>query len=276
MSLITLCGKALLLTASMLLTCLAVSCVWTVRPPQMHVPFRLENGMEFVSVGDGMPLFCTTEVSNSQFREFRAGHSSGTWREHDLSLAALPVVSVDWNDAAAFCRWLNQKFAHTLPDGYEFRLPTEAEWMVAAREDVPNRRFPWGDSFPIRYGNYADQAFRNRFPDVEESQVYLPTSSRVEQYNDGHPVACDVAQAGVNQLGVHGLSGNVSEWCRDTGGPSGEGLKERIAKSATWANGGYSDLYEVYGNWVFPVDFKAYDLGFRVVFAEAARPPAAE
>jgi formylglycine-generating enzyme required for sulfatase activity len=41
-----------------------------------------------------------------------------------------PVETVSWNDAVAFCGKLTERErgAGRLPAGYEYRLPTEAEW----------------------------------------------------------------------------------------------------------------------------------------------------
>ena len=43
----------------------------------------------------------------------------------------LPVEMVRWKDAVAFCAELNKK--ERIPRGWEFALPTEAQWEYACR-----------------------------------------------------------------------------------------------------------------------------------------------
>jgi formylglycine-generating enzyme required for sulfatase activity len=87
------------------------------------------------------------EVTNGRYRRcVKAGActspalaSSGKRKDYFAAqaFARFPVVFVNWQQAEAFCRW----------DGG--RLPSEAEWELAARGPAPSVRiYPWGDNAP--------------------------------------------------------------------------------------------------------------------------------
>jgi formylglycine-generating enzyme required for sulfatase activity len=97
-----------------------------------------------------------------------------------------PVETVSWNEVNRYIIRLNQReqAANRLPEGYEYALPTEAQWEYAARAGSE--------------GNYAGDL---------ESMDWFDANSGGET----HPVA----QKSPNAWGFHDMMGNVREWCAD-------------------------------------------------------------
>ena len=91
-----------------------------------------------------------------------------------------PIVWVSWNNVASFCQWLSEK------TGDSFRLPTEDEWMQAARGGK-NAVFTWGDD--------ASQV----------SQYAWFSGNTGELQADGKKKP--------NPFGLHDIAGNAWEFC---------------------------------------------------------------
>ena len=160
------------------------------------------------------------QVTNREFREFRAQHLSGIFKDESLDLERQPVVRVTWQDAAAFCNWLSER--DKLPPAYVrrsdklelaepvttgYRLPTEAEWEYAARFDGSRavRKYPWGNDLPVpaKAGNWGDA-----------SAIYL-TPVTISGYDDGYRVSAPVGSYASSPLGLHDMGANVLEWTTD-------------------------------------------------------------
>jgi len=78
-------------------------------------------------------------------------------------------------------------------------LPNEKEWKLFATCGNVKRKYPWGDKWPPKAGNFA-----NKEMFVDEW--------RLGKYKDDFSVTCAVEKSGKNEWGIFGVSGNVWEW----------------------------------------------------------------
>ena len=153
-----------------------------------------------------------TEVTNRQMRMLIPGFNSLKWGEFRLNLPSQPAVRVRWDQAVMYCRKLTEleRAAGRLPSGYEYRLPTEAEWEYACRAGTSTNYY-WGDAFGndgAKYANGLDYKSAERF------QWRLPPVANAAD-DDGHRVTAPVASFAPNVWSLYDMSGNAAEWCYD-------------------------------------------------------------
>jgi len=129
-----------------------------------------------------------------------------------------PVVQVTWYGAAAYCNWRSEQLGKELcynptaftPDlsKHGFRLATEAEWELAARGGLVNKRFPWGDTITHSQANYYSSTSYTY--DVSPTRGYHPTYAVGDM-----PYTAPVGSFSANGYGLYDMAGNVWEWCND-------------------------------------------------------------
>jgi len=163
-----------------------------------------------------------------------------------------PVEKLSYFDAQAYCVALSarEREAGRLPPGYEYRLPSEAEWEYACRAGTTNR-FSFGD-------------------DPQAASAFAWTQENSDSTT--HPVGLKRP----NPWGLHDMHGNVWEWCLDWFAPYPE-------EPATNPTGPATGKFKVFrgGGWNQEVEFARsanrfmmspsngiYFVGFRVALSQ--------
>ncbi|KRP37816.1 MAG: hypothetical protein ABS34_00910 [Opitutaceae bacterium BACL24 MAG-120322-bin51] len=118
-----------------------------------------------------------------------------------VTSASLPIDNVSWEDVRLYCQVLTniEREAGRLPDGYVYRLPTEAEWEYAARS---------GSAAPFAFGDRADASNGNF------SGVY-PVDVGHQVSDLDHYGTLPVGSYPPNDFGLHDTHGNLAEWTLD-------------------------------------------------------------
>jgi formylglycine-generating enzyme required for sulfatase activity len=110
-----------------------------------------------------------------------AGSQAGSHYFNDPAFDNYPMVNVPWTEANRYCLWRGK------------RLPTEAEWEMAAGWDIEREAklfWPWGNTPDQVQANLGDTSI-------------------------GAPAAVGSYPADASPSGVLDMAGNVSEWVFD-------------------------------------------------------------
>jgi iron(II)-dependent oxidoreductase len=156
-----------------------------------------------------------------------------------------PVVHVCWHETQAYCRWAG------------CRLPSEAEWEVAASFDpatATHRAYPWGDEWPT--------------PDHANLDQLAFMAAEIGAY-----------PRGVSAFGCHQMLGDVWEWTASDfrGYPGFEafpydeyskvffGSDYMVLRGGSWATRPGA-IRTTFRNWDFPIRRQIFS-GFRIALS---------
>jgi formylglycine-generating enzyme required for sulfatase activity len=150
----------------------------------------------------------------------------------------VPVGNVNYPEAEAFCRKLTElgRQSGDLPAGWEFRLPTEAQWEYACRAGTTTAT-SFGDKLSSKQANFQGRPYNGA-----ENGPSLNRATKVGSYP-------------ANAWHLHDMHGNVYEWCRDwyhaelpggedpdlssaKGTPNRDGTFSRVRRGGAWCDDG--------------------------------------
>jgi len=219
-----------------------------------------------------------TEVTNAQYAQFidADGYTKQeywspagwSWREDNeitgpgkssqnsnLNGPNQPMIDIGHYEAEAYANWLSDTI------GFDFSLPTEAEWEKAAR-GTEGHLYPWGNSWDASRFNYCDENCTADGADKESDDGYR-YSAPVGSY-----------PAGSSPYGALDMAGNVWEWTADfydgdyyarspernpTGAESGEMF---VVRGGSWSKNPNISRAAYRGR--IKTALRSNDVGFRV------------
>ena len=227
-------------------------------------------------------------VTNTQFQAFL--HEHPEWRKeqiedkfHDGNYLANwngtdfpdrkayhPVVYVSWYAARAYTHWVGG------------RLPTDAEWLWAARGGLTDAKYPWGNSEPsiIAENLHAARLTAHHHQqkqledDYQEKPIILQDRIRAADTDPSrHAVAnfwhlfssdtTPICTFPMNNYGLFDMTGNVWEWC-DTPCDTPEGEHRVVRGGSFRTEFGHLSLEKT--KTAPPPELTSPDLGFRCAF----------
>jgi formylglycine-generating enzyme required for sulfatase activity len=164
----------------------------------------------------------------------------------DFKSAERPVEHVSWFDAQEFIRKLN-----AMGDGFEYRLPTEAEWEYACRAGTT--------------GDFAGDIDAMAWHDANSKGSTRP-----------------VGQKQPNKFGLYDMHGNVWEWCADKSPETYHGAptdgsawldpasQKRMLRGGSWDHD-RNHCRSAYRHWFTP-SRHTHGIGFRVAATPRRAP----
>jgi sulfatase modifying factor 1 len=193
-------------------------------------------------------LLAVNQVTNAEYERFEnATASAPAPFRHDANFnhPEQPVTGVSWLDAERYCQWLAAQ------TGRAYRLPTEAEWEHAARGDLEQKDFSWGNEPPQSLADYATRWQTG----PEAVAISIP-----------------------NAFGLYNMCDNVHEWCSDWYDPnyyanspernprgpelrSGTGQR-KSSRGGSWRH--HVKVSRCSARSSIPPEFQYADYGFRV------------
>lgn len=206
----------------------------------VYVPAGSLNGTEVKEF-----YISASEVTNRQYREFLKdlyqNNQYAKWRDAKVDTAQwrnyltyndpyanhyfqhpaydnYPVVNVSPQGAKLYCQWQAEKYNKAAKRKVAFRLPSEAEWMWAAKGGDANAIYPWK-------GNNLIFTDKGKYKGMDRSNYKREgaLALTIDKSTGNIDITAPVYSFLPNKYGIYNMSGNVAEMISEEGFTKGGG-----------------------------------------------------
>lgn len=244
--------KHLLLLSIAFVLIAATSAKWkpedkSIKKLYVHVPAGTLNGAEVKEF-----YISKIEITNKQYRDFLTAMYDSRrydkWRDAKVDTAQwrnfltynepyaahyfqnnaydmYPVVNISHQGAKLYCEWLTENYNKTAKRKVEFRLPTEVEWMWAAKGGDANAIYPWA-------GNSLTYEKKGKFHGAHLANYTRKgtLSVTVSKENLDVDITAPSVSFLANAYGTFNMAGNVAEMTDDASYTKGGGWADEAEK----------------------------------------------
>ena len=153
------------------------------------------------------------------------------WKKVDAE--RFPTDYVSWQMAQDFVGKLND--AGVAPEGFEFRLPTEAEWEQACRAGTTTRYY-WGDEWDCDKAHANDSAWERMAFGIAPVGVHKRDRDSWKPLPKELFRPVEVGLFEPNPWGIYDMLGNVAEWTTEELEPveTEFGVLDRVSRGGHW------------------------------------------
>lgn len=178
-------------------------------------------------------------------------HSHPAYRKY-------PVVNISKEAALLFCDWLSNHVNQSLPEGQKlkFRLPTKAEWVMAARGGLDLSPYSWGgpylrNSDGLIMANFLQLDAGNITRDENNEFKIIIDDNNWPSAGSSNDVLAPAESYWPNGFDLYNMCGNAAELLGD---------RDEVI-GGSWRDPGYDVRIES----VKKYNGSAINVGFRVV-----------
>ena len=233
---------------------IALLCLWpSPSPSPSPSPFSLHycKGVDFVFCHCPPGTNALGKISVAVTRPYWLGEVPVTWRQWRAvrneafegrwkGQGGAPATYLAYDEAMSFCARLTRRFAKDLPEGYEIRLPTVAEWRLAYQVGQTDVNIKEGDAGSARQARceigWFGQGVNGRWETSDMRRYFTDRNMKVQLVSETWPefpprqidskesnwlrysskiVPVPAKLKPCNVLGLYDMYGNCYEMCLD-------------------------------------------------------------